>query len=60
MFALEQKMITIRMNACNLFQVTNKTFVTWNRLHACILFNKCVLALFLHISNTVSHNHFSP
>jgi len=52
MFALEQKMITICMNACNLFQVTN--------VLPRILFNTCVLALFLEISNTISHNHFFP
>jgi len=34
-----------------MFQVTN--------VLPCILFNTCVLALFLYISNTISHNHFS-
>ena len=52
MFALKQKMITIRTNTCNLFQFTN--------VLPCILFNTCILALFLHISNTISHNHLFP
>jgi hypothetical protein len=38
------------MNTCNLFHVTN--------IFPDFLFNTCILALYLDISNIFNHNHF--
>jgi hypothetical protein len=47
--ALRTKRITMHMNKCNLLYVTN--------ILSCDLFDNCISALYLHVSNTSSHNY---
>ena len=45
----QHESITIHMNTCNLFQITNTL--------PYILFNTCILTLPLHISNIINYNY---
>ena len=49
LWILKTKCITIHMNTCNLFYVTN--------ILSCDLFHACILALYLHVSNKSTHNY---